>query len=235
MYNADNIYCCDAYVAIKQIQDKSVDLIVTDPPYLMDDHGGGGAFGNDHRAYQNEIDILANGISNELLTEFVRVMKRVNIYIFCNKNQLRQYLNFFDNYNTDILVLYKTNPIPRINNKYLSDLEYCVFARDSGVPMWNTYETSSKLWQMTANKQDKEKFKHPTIKPLRFIENLIINSSKEGDLVFDPFVGSGTTAVAAKNLGRHYLGFEINPKWAKIAKDRLNNQQANGQMTMFTM
>ena len=88
---------------------------------------------------------------------------------------------------------------------------------------------------MTANKQDKEKFKHPTIKPLRFIENLIINSSKEGDLVFDPFVGSGTTAVAAKNLGRHYLGFEINPKWAKIAKDRLNNQQANGQMTMFAM
>lgn len=53
------------------------------------------------------------------------------------------------------------------------------------------------------------------------IENLIINSSKEGDLILDPFLGSGTTAVAAKALRRHYLGFEINPKYFEISQSRL--------------
>ncbi|MBD5086679.1 MAG: site-specific DNA-methyltransferase [Clostridiales bacterium] len=48
-------------------------------------------------------------------------------------------------------------------------------------------------------------------------------------------MGSGTTAVACKNLGRQFIGFEVNPKWHKIAVDRLNNIQANGQMTLFTM
>ena len=56
-----------------------------------------------------------------------------------------------------------------------------------------------------------------------------------GGLIFDPFMGSGTVAVAAKNLGRHYIGFEIDPKWHKVATDRLNNIQANGQITIFTM
>lgn len=70
---------------------------------------------------------------------------------------------------------------------------------------------------------------------MKIIQNLILNSTNENDIVFDPFIGSGTTAVAAKNLNRHYIGFEIEKKWCDIAKNRLENILANGQMTMFTM
>lgn len=229
----NKIYCGDAYELIKEIPDNSIDLIITDPPYQMDEHGGGGCFGNKQRPFQNEVDKLSDGISDDMLVQFVRVMKRLNLYIFCNKNQLRQHLDFFADKNIDVLVLYKSNPIPRINNKYLSDLEYCVFIRDTGVEMYNIYETSSKLYCVTANKRDKGLYEHPTIKPYNMVRNLVINSSKEGDVVLDPFAGSGTTCVAAKNLNRQFIGFEVDTKWANIASGRLNGECAGGQQTLF--
>ena len=69
------------------------------------------------------------------------------------------------------------------------------------------------------NKEDKNNFTHPTIKPIEIIENFIKNSSTEDSVVFDPFMGSGTTCLAAKRLNRKYIGFEIEPKWYEIAKD----------------
>lgn len=62
----------------------------------------------------------------------------------------------------------------------------------------------------------------------------IIETSQENDIVLDCFCGSGTTCVACKNTNRRYIGIEINPKWYKVAIDRLNNVQADGQITMFT-
>lgn len=94
--------------------------------------------------------------------------------------------------------------------------------------------TKSKYYISPCNKSDKDKFEHSTIKPLAFVQNHILNSTNEGDIVLDPFIGSGTTAVACKNLGRNFIGFEILERWWKIATDRLNNIQANGQLTFFT-
>ena len=71
------------------------------------------------------------------------------------------------------------------------------------------------------NQIDKKKYGHPTIKNLNFIENHIINSSKEGDVVLDCFCGSGTTLVGAINTKRQFIGFEINKKYYKIAKRRV--------------
>lgn len=237
----NNIYLGDAYQLIKDMEDNSVDLVVCDPPYVFDDNGGGGAFGSKKQAYHKEVSMKLNyGIDNSILIELERVMKKTNIYIFCNKNQLLQYLDFYKEKNIDVLVWHKTNTIPTINQKYLSDLEYIVFARDKGVKMYNNWETSSKLFQSTTNKDDKLLFEHPTIKPEFIIENLILNSSKEGQLVFDPFVGSGTTAAVAKKLKREYIGFEIEKKWYDIAKDRLEgmtvidrNIKESGQQSIF--
>lgn len=64
---------------------------------------------------------------------------------------------------------------------------------------------------------DKKKWKHPTIKPLNIIENLIINSSQEGEVVLDCFMGSGTTGVACKNLNRKFIGMELNEEYYNIA------------------
>ena len=71
------------------------------------------------------------------------------------------------------------------------------------------------------NQIDKRKYKHPTIKPLPFIENHIINSSKEGDLILDCYCGSGTTLVGAIKNKRNFIGFEINKQYYEIAKKRV--------------
>lgn len=62
---------------------------------------------------------------------------------------------------------------------------------------------------------------HPTQKPVEVIEKLITDSTKEGDLVLDCFMGSGTTAVAAKKLNRNFIGYEIQEKYIEIAERRL--------------
>ena len=70
--------------------------------------------------------------------------------------------------------------------------------------------------------KDKKQYGHPTIKPLNIIETLIRNSSKKGDVVLDPFLGSGTTAVAAVLNHRHYIGYEINEEYFDITCRRLD-------------
>ncbi|MGQ9706379.1 MAG: DNA-methyltransferase [bacterium] len=66
-----------------------------------------------------------------------------------------------------------------------------------------------------------EKCGHPSQKPIELIDKLILCSTQPGDLVLDPFIGSGTTAVSAQNFGRKWLGIEINEKYVKIAEKRL--------------
>ncbi len=299
----DNIYCGDAYELIKQIPDKSIDLVYIDPPYQFCQGGkgnselgdrkdkskgeiysldtditkrkagtgytsGGGCFGTKKRNYHSEIQetdvnqltpqrkayldyvakygkdeeaerlrVIANGVdnkqntyfiskgfSNEILDEFCRVLKRIYIYIWCNKEQLRQIIDYFDDKgcHIDLLTWHKTNPIPTCNNTYLSDTEYCVMARESGCKIYGTVETKHKYYVSQCNVADKELYDHPTIKPLEMVKNHIINSTKEGDVVLDAFAGSATTLCACKELGRHYIGFELNPKYYQIAVDRLN-------------
>lgn len=137
--------------------------------------------------------------------------------------------------NYEILTWHKTNPCPTCNNKYMPDTEYLLYFREQGVPVYGTAETKAKYYISPINVSDKDKFDHPTIKPLKFVENHIINSTSKGGIVADFFCGSGTTCVAAKNLGRQFIGIEINPKWAKVAEDRLHNTLASGQQTFFTM
>ena len=94
--------------------------------------------------------------------------------------------------------------------------------REKGCKLYGSYETKSKYYISGINKIDKDLYNHPTIKPLDMVKNHIINSSKENDIVLDCFMGSGTTAVACKELKRNFIGFEINPEYYRIACDRIN-------------
>ena len=230
MIELDKIYNEDCLEGMKRIPDGSVDLIVTDPPYDLESRGGGI---HNKREY---CDIIAeNGLDNSIderyLEEMVRIMKAVNIYLFCNKNQLRMYFNFFAQYNCDLLVWHKTNPIPVINNKYLSDLEYIFFARDKGVPLYGRYDMKSKVYQSQVNKQDLNFYGHPTIKPLQLVQRLVYNSSEEGAIICDPFIGSGTTAVTCIKEKRHFIGFELNKEYYEKACKRIAAEKA--QLTLF--
>ena len=77
------------------------------------------------------------------------------------------------------------------------------------------------------NSDTLHKFEHETVKPLVLISRLIQTCSKENDTILDPFLGSGTTAVACKNLGRNYIGIEISPEYCKIAEKRLSQGVLN--------
>ena len=220
------IECRDCLEAMKELPDGCVDLIVTDPPYEFKNGEGGGAFGNENRSYHGGLKGLDKGIKNDVLGEMLRVLKAPNIYIWCNKNQVRQYLDFFeDEYCTyDILTWHKTNPVPTCSNKYLSDTEYCLYFR-RGVQLHGTYETKRKFWVTELNVADKEQYNHPTIKPLPIISMLVGNSSLEGDVVMDPFMGSGTTGVACAQMKRDFIGYEIDETYFDIAKDRIESAE----------
>lgn len=246
MLEKNQIYLGDSYKLIKEIKDKTIDLIVIDPPYQIDGKPKSEeAISKSNNKITQSINKLNNelmsnnitqGIKEEIFDEFMRIMKVPNIYIWCNKKQIPMYFNYFVNkhqLNFEILVWNKPNVMPLYNHQYLNDVEYCLYFRGSGVCNPSNYDDARTVFKNKVNKVDKFAYHHPTCKPLTIIETLIKNSSKENDLVLDCFLGSGTTAVACKNLNRDYIGIELNPKWYQIAKNRLEGCDANGQQSFL--
>lgn len=225
----NQIFNEDCMEGLDKIPDYSVDLVVMDPPYKLVRIDGIGLFGSNNRDYYDELSEIRDGITDELLTKIVSKMKKVNIYIWCNKEQIQQYLEYFSKNgknSMDLLTWHKTNPIPTCSNKYLSDTEYCLFFREKGVKLYGSYNTKHKYYVSSLNTDDKKLYNHPTVKPLNFIRNMIANAIPDDGsrlLVMDPFMGSGTTAVAAKQLGQDYVGFEINPEYHRTALQRVES------------
>lgn len=242
----NKITCGDSYKLIKELPDKSVDLIVTDPPYLIENTkaGGGSNLAKSIQGMNDELanGILTQGINEEILNEFMRVMKKPNIYIWCNHKQIPMYLDFFVNQQKcsfDIIVWVKTNATPLFNNKYLTDKEYCLYFRKGAYCNPQSYEEAKTVYFQPINITDKNLYTHTTIKPINIIKTLIKNSSKENDIVLDCFMGSGTTAVACQETNRQFIGFEIEQKWVDIANGRLKGLNAedvkNGQISIFEL
>lgn len=167
---------------------------------------------------------LTKGFDCSVLDELVRVMKKINIYVWCNARQIPGYIDYFvrgKKTTFDILIWNKTNATPLFCNKYMTDKEYCLYFRKGGYCQPSSYEKAKTVFYQPINIKDKRKFGHPTIKPLNIIENLVENSSKENQVVLDPFMGSGTTGVACKKLGRKFIGIEIDKNYFTIAKERI--------------
>ena len=238
----NNIYLGDAYDLIKQLKDHSVDLIITDPPYAIEGIHGSGILKSRPANQQtyNEISEsdLDKGIDLKILDDLVRVMKKINIYIWCNKTQIYDYMTYFvkeRNCSFEILIWAKENPIPFCGTHYLCDKEYCLYFWEQGAPVSIPYDRARTYFISKTNQDDKKDYGHPTIKPIELIETLIKNSTGGGSnlVVLDPFVGSGTTCLAAKRLGHQWIGFEINEKYYKIAVDRLQGINQRGEMNLF--
>ena len=221
--NIDEIYCMDCLEGLSKIESRTVSLVIADPPYELQQHNGAGAFGRANRDYHQGIDHLQTGVSDLVLYEMLRVCKHPNMYVFCSKDQLPQLFNFAlqNKLSYDLLTWHKTNPVPTCNNKYLSDTEYIMFMR-KGANLYGTYESKRKYFVTPTNTEDKKAWGHPTPKPVNIIRTLIENSTQEGDLVLDPFMGSGTTAIAAIRSNRHYIGFELSEEYHKICQKRIS-------------
>ena len=224
------IYHQDCLEGLRAIPDASIDLILTDPPYLIKDtHAGGRTrLARTLQPINNELrdNGLVGGLDPAVLPELVRVLKTINLYIWCNKAQIPDYLNYFVrelDCSFDIITWVKTNSPPTFHNKYLSDKEYCLYFRKGGYCQPTSYETAKTAYFQPTNVLDKKEYPHPTIKPLNIVKTLIGNSSKPGDIVLDPFLGSGTTAVACTELGRQYLGYELNGEYYELAQRRIQD------------
>jgi DNA modification methylase len=228
----------DAYKLIKEMPDKSVDCVYTDIPYLMDSGAAKGSELADriNRIQQTQIKNIRQGIDMSILDEFIRVSKKVNVYIWCSKLQIPGILDYFVNkgYYYEILVWTKSNPTPQVKNTWLPDVEYCLYFREQGVKLNEGYDHKSKWFSSSLNTYDKQQYDHPTIKPLELVKRHLQHTTQPGDLVLDPFSGSGTTCVAAKETDRNYLGFEIDERYYKLATDRINGINQYGQLSIFT-
>lgn len=185
---------------------------------------GAGIYKQADKQYVKELNNMKDGFSTQVLDELCRIMKKINIYFFCSQKQIIPLLDYFvkgKKCNWNLLTWHKTNPVPACGNKYLTDTEYILFFREKGVKIYGEFKTKFTYYITPLNQSDKKKYGHPTIKPINIVTNLIVNSSLENGIVFDPFMGSGTTAVAAKECGRNFIGYELDSDYYEICNKRL--------------
>ena len=232
MLELNKIYNMDCLEGLKLIPDKSIDLVVTDPPYDIQTSGAG-IYKQADKQYVKELNFMKDGFLPEVLDELCRVLKKINIYIFCSQKQIIPLLDYFvkgKKCNYNLLTWHKTNPVPACGNKYLTDTEFILFFREKGVKIYGNFNSKFTYYVTPLNQRDKKRYGHPTVKPLEMIQNFVINSSLEDMIVLDPFMGSGTTAVACINTNRNYIGFELDKHYCEIANERIQKALAEKEV-----
>ncbi|MCL2744722.1 MAG: site-specific DNA-methyltransferase [Planctomycetaceae bacterium] len=242
----NNIYNEDLFNGIDKIEDDSVDLILADPPY-----GLGKDYGNDSdkidaddylRWSESWIDLCLPKLK---LTGslYIFLTWRFSPEVFCALKKRMIMLNEivwdrkvpsmggstrrFSSVHDTIGFFAKTK-------NYYFDLDAVRIPYDAetkkarsrsifvGKKWLEVGYNPKDVWSISRlHRIHSERVNHPTQKPLEVVDRMILASCPKGGLVFDPFMGSGTTAVSARRNGRNYIGFELNPDYCKIAEERL--------------
>ena len=215
------LYNDDCLNVLKDIGDNSIDLVVTDPPYEVITGGRNGGVKGKPSGILTENKQLMKSIpkADLWLSECFRVMKDgTHIYIMTNTLNLTNYLNIINDVGFklhNLLVWNKNNTTP--NRWYMKNCEYVIFARKGFAKSINnpSSQTVHNFDNIIGNKQ------HPTEKPVELMKLYVGNSSQVGDTVLDPFMGSGSTGVACKELGRNFIGVELDKQYFDIATKRI--------------
>ena len=232
MIELNKIYNEDCLEGMKRIPDGSVDLIATDVPYRITSRGNAGSSGG---MMQKDLSMKGkifedNDIKiEEYLPEFYRILKeKSHCYIMCNHINLTHFLKVIDESNFHFikcLVWVKDNKI--MGSFYMNQFEYIIMLRKGGAKIVNNCGISDVL--MFANKKDKDKNGqnlHDSQKPVGLFQTLISQSSKKSETILDPFMGSGTTAIACIREKRNFIGFELNKEYYDKACKRIQLEMA---------
>ena len=214
---------------MKTLEDESVDLIVTDPPYKVTARGNAGNSGG---MMQSKLSMQGRIFKHndvrpmEYIPEFYRLLKDgSHCYIMTNHVNLQEILNTATECGFHFiksLIWNKGNKI--MGQFYMSQFEYILFFRKGKGKKINKCGTSDILSVPNKKTKDKDgKNIHDTEKPVELMKILIENSSQENELVLDPFVGVGATAIDCKDLNREYIGIELDEKYYNIACNRIDN------------
>jgi DNA modification methylase len=210
----------DSDAVAKLMDGKKADMVFTDPPYKIETEGGAkGSIGAGLKKQGKDIEF----ISNFEPTEFLQVLplvfgKNMNAYIFCNKELLPDYLLWArdSGYSFNVLIWKKPNAIP-IGDSHRPDIEYLLLFRKSAI--WNNGLKDVNYSRCL--EFGRESGLHPTMKPIELIANEMKISSNANSLIFDFFLGSGSTMVASHQLKRKCYGMELEPKYCQVIIDRM--------------
>ena len=223
----NKIYKIDCREYMKTLPNESIDLIVTDPPYKVTARGSAGNSGGMLQKKINRQGMVFkhNDIKiNEFMPELYIVLKEgSHCYIMTNHVNLIEMLNVAKECGFHFiksLIWNKGNKI--MGQCYMSQFEYILFFRKGKHKKINNCGTPDIL--DIPNKKTKDetgKNLHDTEKPIDLMKILVENSSNEGDLIYEPFMGIGSTVLACIELNRNYVATEIDESYFNIAKNRI--------------
>lgn len=229
-FDLDKIYCGDSLLLLKEIPKESVDLIVTDPPFAIEFKG---RRTNYHRTPERVIEGY-NEIPKEKYLEFTlewmkeayRVLKQTgSMYVFSGWTNLKDILIAIDDVGFKTLnhIIWKYQFGVFTRKKFVtSHYHVLLVVKDLKKYTFNKIEHYPEdVWRINREYWT-GKTKTSTKLPVELVKRTILFSSKEGDIVLDPFMGSGTTAVSCKLTNRHFIGFEIVPEYVRFASQRVS-------------
>lgn len=217
----------DCLELIAKIPDNSIDIIVTDPPYKTitggDSDGKNSTRPKGMLSGNRKLFTYQNNIKPaQWIPELFRVLKEgSHCYIFTNHLNMKDMLIESEKVGFklhNILVWEKNNCTP--SQFYMKNCEYILFLRKGKAKWINDIGGSKTVHQFQNIIGNKV---HPTEKPVDLMQFYIQNSSSEGDLVLDPFMGAGSTGIAALNSGRNFIGFELDEEYYRTAKSRIES------------
>jgi len=234
-FELNKIYCMDAIEFLKKIPDNSVDLVLTDPPYNLRwkqqiELHGRKAFYHNYEELKGW-DKINKEFYFKLFNEFDRIVKDNGSIIIFAKTELVTWImeaGLVNNFDYKATINYvKSNPVPQVRKKnYCSSFEtICWLVRwnDKKCNFTFNFKSQKEMHNFIVMPicSGNERTKHPTQKPLKLISHLLEIHSNKKDIILDCFMGSGTTAVACKQLGRNFIGCDISEEYVKIANKRL--------------
>lgn len=230
----NKIYNENCYDFIPKLKDKSIDLVITDPPYWHKKSPATTTKNIQYKtnsSFSNSELFRADGFMMKDMSDFDEnnvnlfldllkpKMKIMNAYIFCNDTLVPYYCMWAEKNNFNFSILIWEKPLSIINkNRFSQNIEYIVRIYDYGTGLNSLKE--NKFYNKIKKYNITEKI-HPTQKPLDLIREIVKLSSKENDLIADFFMGSNTTAIACLKEKRNYLGCEINKEIFNLGYNRI--------------
>jgi len=211
----NKIICGDCIEVMKGIPDGAVDLVLTDPPYGIDGASGGQAR-DDNKRYDGDCfpdtPEYIRQVVRPVIDECIKIASRV--IVTPGTRNLMLYPQ-----PKDIGCMWSPAASRRTSWGFNTFQPVLYYGKDPRAGLCST-PTGKQITKRS------DKNGHPCPKPIEFVRWLVDKgSTAETDIILDPFCGSGTTCVAAKQLGREYIGIEINPDYCKIAEDRLRQEE----------
>lgn len=220
----------DCLKYMKGIPDNSIDLLLTDPPYNIAQYSTGNIALPGREALNNNIADWDNVPiePRDFLEDFKRIVKpEGNIFIFTSYNLIGKWHEIFDSeFDTfQYFIWHKTNPAPKIyKNGFLNSCEMIICLWNKG-HKWN-FSSQNEMHNffecpICMYPERLKEPKHPAQKPVKLLKHIITIASNQGDVVFDPFMGVGSTGVAAVGLDRKFVGCEIDKDYFDAAVKRI--------------